>query len=142
MLKHIDKRCRFGDDLVAVAEDHERLRWLSSGSHREGTEYVNDLVTGFEWVAKRQVESDLVNVMAAILGQVDIASLDKVMNDAVYGAFADTNFASDLSEANLGVLGDADQDVGVVAQKGPRRNLGRLFGESTDHGLQSTGPVA
>jgi len=85
-------------------------------------------VTVLERVAEGPVEADLVDVVAAVLGQVDVASLDKVMDDAVDGAFADADVAGDLSEANLGVLSDADQDVGVVGQKGSRGNLGRLSG--------------
>ena len=87
----------------------------------------------FERVAKGSVEADFVDVVAAVLGQVDVAGFDEVMHDAVNGAFADPDLAGDLREANLGVLGDADDDVGVVGQERPRGDVSRLLGETTGH---------
>jgi hypothetical protein len=105
----------------------------SSGGECEGSENVDDLVAGVEWVAERLVEADFVDIVAAAFGELDVAGLDEVVDDAVSGAFADADLSGDLGQANFGILGDADQNVGVVGQKRPRWHLGRLFGESTDH---------
>ena len=90
-----------------------------SGGYREGAENVDDLVAGFERMTQGPVEADLVDVVTAALGQVDVAGFDEVVDDAVNGAFTDTDFAGDLGESNFGVLSDADHDVGVVGQKRP-----------------------
>jgi hypothetical protein len=105
----------------------------SSGGECEGSENIDDLVAGVEWVAERLVEADFVDIVAAAFGELDVAGLDEVVDDAVSGAFADADLSGDLGQANFGILGDADQNVGVVGQKRPRGHLGRLFGESTDH---------
>ena len=56
-------------------------------------------------------------------GLSEVEQVGEVLDDAVHSSFADADEAGDLGEAYLGVLGNADQDVGVVRQGRPRRDL-------------------
>ena len=94
-------------------------RRVRSRAVGEGTEHVSDLVAGLEWVPQWSIEEDFVHVVVPVAGACDVAGIDEVLDDAVHGSFADADEAGDLGEAYLGVLGDADQDVGVVCQERP-----------------------
>jgi hypothetical protein len=45
------------------------------------------------------------------------------MHDAVDGTFANADKFGDFAKSNLGVFGNADQNMGMVRQKGPRGDL-------------------
>jgi hypothetical protein len=49
----------------------------------------------------------------------DVSGLLEFGNDALHRPFGDTHFVGYLPQANIGILGDAPQDVGVVGEKGP-----------------------
>lgn len=87
----------------------------------EGAKDVGDSVSGFEGVSQRLVKADLIDVVAAVAGAQDVAGVDEVLHDAVHGTFANADESGDFGQADFAVLGDADQYVGVVRQKRPRR---------------------
>ena len=80
-------------------------------------------MAGLERVTQRSIEEHFVDVVASVASACDVTGVDEVLDDAVHRSFADADEAGDLGEAYLGVLSDADQDVGVVRQERPRRNL-------------------
>jgi hypothetical protein len=45
------------------------------------------------------------------------------MHDAVHSAFTNTNELGHFAEANVGVFGDADEDMAVVGQERPFRGF-------------------
>jgi hypothetical protein len=81
-------------------------------------------VVGFERVTKRPVESDLVDVVTALLVPDHISRFDQIRDDAVDGPLADSDQAGHVNKTDFWVLRDAEQDVGVVGEKCPRRDLG------------------
>jgi hypothetical protein len=81
-------------------------------------------VVRFEWVTKRPVEPNLVDVVAALLVPDHISGFDQIRDDAVDSPLADSDQASHVHKTDFWVLGDAQQNVGVVGEKCPRRDLG------------------
>jgi hypothetical protein len=66
------------------------------------------------------VAVDFVAVAAAYLRSFEVAAGDELGDYALGGAFGDADLLSDVAGAAVGVTGDAEQDVGMVAQEHPR----------------------
>lgn len=60
-----------------------------------------------------------VSVTAALLGDVDVTSLVEIMHDALDGALGHSNVDRDISQADIWILGEAQEHVGVVGEEGP-----------------------
>ena len=62
---------------------------------------------------------DRVVVAAPVSLARDVAGGDEVTHDAVCGALGDPDGVADVAQADVGVFGQADQDLCVVGQKRP-----------------------
>jgi hypothetical protein len=64
----------------------------------------------------------------------DIALVDQLGEDLVGTALCDADRIRDVSQANPGVVGDAEQNMGVVGEEIPASGC-RLCGLTGRHGL-------
>lgn len=62
---------------------------------------------------------DGVAVAASLAGCLDVAGLDEVGEDALGCAFGDADVLGDVAESDVGGVGEAEEDLGVVGEKGP-----------------------
>jgi len=67
----------------------------------------------------RRFPVDHVAVAAAIPFPVDVASRDQVSQDALRRSEGDANRVGDVSQAHVGVAGDAEQHLRVVGDELP-----------------------
>ncbi len=74
-----------------------------------------------EGVAQGTVEVDDVVVRAAFLYDLQVAGVAELVHDAVHGPLTDTYPTCHLRQPNVGLLGDADEDVRVVREERPAR---------------------
>jgi hypothetical protein len=70
-------------------------------------------------VTEAGVWVDPVMVASALPFAFDVAGLDEVGEDALGGPFGDTNAVSDLSQGDVRVGCDAEQDLRVVREEAP-----------------------
>ena len=68
---------------------------------------------------QREVRLDLVAVAAAVFVLDDVPGVGQVGDDAVRAAFGDSQAGGDVPQPGAGVLGDAEQDPGVIGQEVP-----------------------
>jgi hypothetical protein len=68
------------------------------------------------------VSLDLVAVAAAVLVLQHVAGFGEVGDDAVGAAFGDAQTRRDVAQSRARVMGDAQQDPGVVGQETPVRH--------------------
>src|SRR5260370_3119001 len=73
------------------------------------------------WFWQREVRLDVVAVAAAVLLLDHVPGLDQVCDDAEGAAFSDVQAGRDVAQAHPWVMGDAQQDPGVINQEGPAR---------------------
>ena len=78
-----------------------------------------DFEAALESVAHFDGGVDRVVVSAADAGALDVAGLDEVGDDALGGAFGDADLVGDVSHAGFGVVGDAEQHLGVAGDERP-----------------------
>ena len=71
-------------------------------------------------MAHLAVALDCVLVAAAASFSGDVAGVDQVSNDPLGGSFGDSDPDGDFSEPDRGVLGDAEEHLGVVGHEPPR----------------------
>ncbi len=69
----------------------------------------------------RRFSVDQVAVAAAVPLPLDIAGLDQVGQDALRRSEGDADRVSDVTQANIGVAGDAEQHLRVVGDELPAR---------------------
>ena len=62
---------------------------------------------------------DPVMVSAPLLLDVDVAALQEVSDDALNGALSDTDLLGHLPQSHVRIPGDAEEHMGVVAEKSP-----------------------
>jgi hypothetical protein len=72
-------------------------------------------------MAQGTIEVDLVDVPAAFLRHREISGVLQFVHDAVDGALADADETGDFTQANVGLLRNADEHVGVVGEERPAR---------------------
>lgn len=72
-----------------------------------------------ERVAKGKLRLDLVAVPAALSLAEHIALVDQLGEDLVGAALCDPDSNGDVAQPDAGVMGDADEDVGVVGEEVP-----------------------
>jgi len=75
-------------------------------------------------MAQRFIEMDFVHVVTAFFCHREIAGVRQLMHDAVYGSLSNTYELSNFSKTNIGLLSNADENVGMVGKKGP---IGPVF---------------
>jgi hypothetical protein len=61
----------------------------------------------------------LVAVAASVSFLDDVARFGEVRDDALGASFGDTKRGSDVPQPHPGIVGDAQQDLGVARQEGP-----------------------
>src|SRR6478736_4794533 len=84
-------------------------------------------------LGQRQVSLDLVAVAPAVLVLQHVAGFSEVGDDAVGAAFGDAQTRRDVAQSRARVVGDAQQDPGVVSQETPVRH--------TDKGIIISGKI-
>src|SRR2546429_9480493 len=84
-------------------------------------EELADLSGPGEPIGHGKVGLDRVVVAAAVALARDVPGGGEVADDAMGGALGDPDRLADLAQADAGILGDAQQDLGVVGEKRPRR---------------------
>ena len=100
-----------------------------SGRYKAGDELeqLADAVGLFYGVAQRLVEVDLVMVATADPGSFHVAVPHEIGDDRLSGALGDPYPGGNVSTADAGVAGDADQHMAVVGEERPAR-LRRVLG--------------
>jgi hypothetical protein len=76
-----------------------------------------------EWVTQGDIAVYFVAISPTFLDAGDIPSIDKVTNDRLGRALGNADKFSDVSGAQVGIAGEADQDVTVISEEGPLRLL-------------------
>ncbi len=70
-------------------------------------------------VAERSIRVQLVIIAAALALVREVASFFEIGDDALHGPLGDPNSGCDFTQSNPRFLRDANQNVGVIAQKCP-----------------------
>lgn len=78
-----------------------------------------DLQTELGRVSHRVLLVDGVAVAAPDALGLHVAGFDELGEDALGRAFGDADALGHVTEPDLGVLGDAQEDLGVVGEEGP-----------------------
>jgi hypothetical protein len=76
-------------------------------------------------MAERSIRVQFVMISAALALAREVASFFQIGDDALHGPFGDPNPGCDFTQSNLRLLRDANQNVGVIAQKRPLK-IGRV----------------
>jgi len=75
---------------------------------------------------QREVRLDVVAVAAAVLLLDHIPRLDQVGDDAEGAALGNVQAGRDVAQAHPGVMGDEQENPGVISQEGPAGHAHRL----------------
>src|SRR5690349_16743406 len=105
------------------------LRGRPLGS-RERLEQLSHLTLADKRMAQRLLGLDLVVIAAPPPLSQHIPILDQLGENLVGAALGDADRGSDVAQANTGIPGDAEQDVGMVRKEVPsrrRRGWGRYW---------------
>ena len=70
-------------------------------------------------MAQWELAEDAVNVASALALPFQHASSFKLGDDFLNRALGDADLRADVAEAHFWVLGEAQQDVGMIGEKGP-----------------------
>ena len=76
-------------------------------------------------VAERSIRVQLVMIAAALALAREVASFFEIGDDALHSPLGDPDSDCDFTQSNLRLLRDANQNVGVIAQKHPVK-VGRV----------------
>jgi len=76
-------------------------------------------------VAERSIRVQLVLIAAALALVREVASFFEIGDDVLHGPLGDPDSDCDFAQPNARLLRDANQNVGVIAQKRPV-NVGRV----------------
>ena len=87
----------------------------------KGDEQFTNRVILFERMTQRNISVHFVGIAATFFGAGDIPSLNEVADDCLSRAFRDANEFSNITSAEIGVAGEAHQDMAVIGEKGPAR---------------------
>jgi hypothetical protein len=82
-------------------------------------EQVADLAIVDERVSQGKLGSDLVAITPPVPLSQHVAIVDQLREDLVRSALGDANRGGDVSEANSGIFGDAEQDMSVIGEEVP-----------------------
>lgn len=102
--------------------DRSARLWLNKFSRggSQQAEELSDRVMRFERMAEPKLRLDAIGVAASLLFDDEIAGFNELPDDLLNHPLCDPDHQGDFSQANLGVTVDAQQDVGVVGEEGPR----------------------
>ncbi len=90
---------------------------LSPGS--EDREQVADLLVARQRIGQRTLGVDQVGVSPPRSLARDVTLVCELRDDAVRCPFGDPHTLTDVTQANAGLIGDADQDLAVVGEERP-----------------------
>jgi hypothetical protein len=74
-------------------------------------------------MTQRNIAVYFVAIPAAFFDASDIPSFDKIADDCLGGALGNTDEFGDVSGAQVGIAGEAHQDMAVIGEKSPARLL-------------------
>jgi hypothetical protein len=77
------------------------------------------LVVAFQGMPQRKLWVELIAVAPSIASTREITICDEFGDDALGGALGDAHLHCDIAHPNPGVLGNAEQNVCVISEKGP-----------------------
>ena len=86
-----------------------------------------------EGVVQRELGIDLVDVSPATSLANDVAVLDQLRDDAMCASLRDPHGLSDITQANPGVVGNAEHDLSVVGEELVPGHLIRTGWERSKH---------
>jgi hypothetical protein len=89
----------------------------------EEVEQWSDLVLGLGGVSHGRLSVDQVVVASSDSAPVDDVCLDEVCDDSLGGSLGDSDCLGDVSEPDVGVLGDAQEHLRVVGEERPGRGV-------------------
>lgn len=90
-----------------------------SGGPGEQAEERPDIAVLLVWMAQGDFWMKLILVAAPNAFTREIASIDEVGDDPLGSALGDPDAIGDIAEAHLGIGGDAQEDLGMIGEKGP-----------------------
>ena len=82
---------------------------------------VADPMSMLDGMAKRLVGVDSVVVPSTHAGSLNIASIDKIGDNSLGGAFGNPDLSRDIASTYARVIGDANHHVAVVGEERPLR---------------------
>ena len=82
---------------------------------------MSDVLVAGDRIMDREVGVDRVLVATPVPFSRDVSGVGQLDDDPVRGALGDPHPVTDLTQANAGIIGDADQHLGVVGQERPAR---------------------
>jgi len=91
-------------------------------AHQDGQD-VADGGLASHGIGQREVGLDLVAVAAAVFLLDHVSGLGQVRDDPVRAALGDPQIGGDVPQSHARVLGDAQQDAGVIGQETPALHL-------------------
>lgn len=77
----------------------------------------------FDRVTQRPIVDHAVVVATPDSFADQVATLLKIVNDSLHRSHGDPNGVGHIALAGIRILADNDQDVGVIGEKGPRRDF-------------------
>ena len=105
--------------LLAGSAASGRFGWRGERVCRERFEEGADFVADLGCVAHGTRAVDFVVVPAAHAGRPDVARGHEFGEDSLRGALGDADPGCDVAEADVGVLCEAEEHLGVVGEEGP-----------------------
>jgi hypothetical protein len=112
-VRHRVRRCPSGRDHLGPLLAPYRLFELQEIKQRA------DVMSELSRVAHRAVALDHVVVPPTDAGPLEKTGLGEVGHDALNGTLCDPDVPGDVPKADVGILSDAQQDLGVVSEKRP-----------------------
>jgi hypothetical protein len=84
-----------------------------------GVQQIANGAVGFEGVSEMDILVHVIDIAPPLFFCREYTGLDQFPHDALYGPFGDAHIDRDLPHGEMGVAGETDEHVGIVAQKGP-----------------------
>jgi hypothetical protein len=92
---------------------------LAPARQLEKIEKMADLVVGLGCVPHLEVSVDVVAIAPPDLLTLEVAGLDQIGDDPLRCPFGDPDHLREISEPNVGILSDTQQDLRVVREEPP-----------------------
>ena len=121
------------DEVVSAALDRDRITvslsapdpgFARSSRPREREQLAHATVL-LDGVTERKVAVDFIGGPPALALAREVARILELREDALHGPLGDAHRRGEIADARRRVLCDAEQDVGVVGEEGPRGRHGR-----------------
>jgi hypothetical protein len=93
--------------------------WIGAERGEQGADFVADLGR----VSHRMFAVDGVVVASSDAGSLYVAGFDEFGHDALGCAFGNAHVVGDVAESDVGGVGQAEENLGVVGEEGPGLRL-------------------